>query len=214
MLLYFIRIFERHGRRATALAIFTGADAKAMPAGFYYECLGTQLIYKYNRLSILDYSDSLLYESVNPFAVVIQVARAALLERKRTPEQLLDEKVLIAKQLFARGFARQKIQAIFASLDGYIRLKKPGLNSNFKKRIESHDKRNIMGIDEYLKQVGMEKGLAKGIKKGKEEGRKEERLLIVRNLLTQTDFDNDQIASLANLSSESVRRLRAEMQSK
>jgi len=78
-----------------------------------------------------------------------------------------------------------------------------------------------MGIDEYLKQVGMEKGLAKGRKEGREkgreegreegrnEGREEERRLFVQNLLSNTDFDNEKIALLANLPLAYVMKMRS-----
>ena len=229
MFRYFIRIFERHGKPVTALAIFTGSNARSTAANFRYECLGTRLTFEYNRLSILDFSDRQLDQSANPFAVVLRVAKMALLEGKRTPQWLLDEKVLIAKRLFARGFSKQKIKAIFAFLEGSVQFKKRGLNRIFKRRIESHDKLNIMGIDEYLKQVGMEKGLAKGRKEGREkgreegreegrnegreegrnEGREEERRLFVQNLLSNTDFDNEKIALLANLPLAYVMKMRS-----
>ena len=223
MFRYFIRIYERYDKRVTALAIFTGPDARVMPARFDYDCLGTPLTYEYNRLSILDYSNRMLEESGNPFAVVLRVARAALPEGEPADaKRLLDEKILIARHLFAKGFTKQKIKAIFAFLEGYIRLKKPGMNRIFRRRIESHDKRNIMGIDEYLKQVGMEKGLTKGRKQGREEGikkgiakgRAEERKMFAQNLLSNTDFDNDKIAFLANLPSDYVQKERASMQGK
>lgn len=92
------------------------------------------------------------------------------------------------------------------------------MNSIFKERIKPHDKLNVMGIDEYLKQVGLEEGRKKGIRQGRrqgrQEGREEERQAFAQTLLTNTEFDDDKIASLAKVPVENVKKLRAGLQAK
>jgi len=78
------------------------------------------------------------------------------------------------------------------------------MNRNFRERIQSHDKSNVMGIDEYVRQEGFEIGIEEGIEKGRQEAQR----VIVANLLAGTEFSDDKIASLANVSVEVVEQVR------
>jgi hypothetical protein len=73
------------------------------------------------------------------------------------------------------------------------------MNRIFKMRIQSHDKNNIMGIDEYLKMVGKEEGLA--------QGKEEQNRLFVGNLLKE-GFAPEKIASLANVTIDFVKKVK------
>ena len=41
---YFIRCFDRYCRPVTAVAIFTGPDARRMPGSYYYSFMNTRLV--------------------------------------------------------------------------------------------------------------------------------------------------------------------------
>jgi len=163
-------------------------------------------LYEYDTLSILDFTDEELKESNNPFALVILAAKTSLLEGKVPDLELLERKVLIANILLAKGIPERKIRAIFVFLENNVRFADPEMNSNFRAGIQSQDKNNVMGIDEYLKQVGKEEGL--------EEGRKEEQEKSVRIFLTNTEFSVDKIASLVGVSIPYVEKIKKELQSK
>jgi hypothetical protein len=75
MFRYYYRIFDRYHHPVTAIAIFTGEDKNATPDRYYYNFMGTELIYKYNTLFISDYPDEVLAESDNLFALVLLVAK-------------------------------------------------------------------------------------------------------------------------------------------
>ena len=75
------------------------------------------------------------------------------------------------------------------------------MNRNFKERIQSNDKNNIMGIDEYLKQVGKEEGIAEGQKKEKTE--------VVKRLLADKEFAIKKIAAIAGVSVDFVKTLKS-----
>lgn len=74
------------------------------------------------------------------------------------------------------------------------------MNRNFKQRIQSQDKSNVMGIDEYVKQLGMEEGWA--------EGEEKKSRLFVENMLSSTDFLIEKIASLAAVSADFVNKVK------
>jgi predicted transposase YdaD len=210
MLRYFIRIWDRLQKPVSAVAIFTGPDGKKMPDRFEYVYRKTRLIYEYDTLSILDFTDDKLRESNNPFALVVLAAKTSLLEGKVPDLELLERKVLIANILLAKSIPERKIRAIFVFLENNVRFADPEMNSNFRGRIQSQDKNNIMGIDEYLKQVGKEEGL--------EEGRKEERehssRLFVENLLKDSGFSVEKIASLANVTVAFVNKINKGLKTK
>jgi predicted transposase YdaD len=206
MVRYFYRIWDKYRKPVSAVAIFTGRDGKKMPDRFEYAYRNTRLLYQYPTISILDFTDDQLEKSDNPFAQVILAARTSLLEGKIPPADLLDRKVLIARKLLRKGFSLRKIRAIFVFLENYVAFDDPEMNLNFKNRIESKDKNNIMGIDEYLKQVGREEGLAEGLEKGKEESNR----LFVENLLKE-GFPTKKIASLANVTLAFIKTVKADL---
>jgi flagellar biosynthesis/type III secretory pathway protein FliH len=70
-----------------------------------------------------------------------------------------------------------------------------------------------MGIDEYMQMVGKEEGIEEGIVIGLEKGRAEERQTLVENLLSQTEFSDEKVANLANVTVDIVTRIRTDMKS-
>lgn len=78
--------------------------------------------------------------------------------------------------------------------------------------------KETMGIVEFVlereRRLGEKRGLAKGEKKGVERGIEKgietQKLLFVNTLLTETDFDDAKIASLADVTVETVQKLRKE----
>jgi hypothetical protein len=57
----------------------------------------------------------------------------------------------------------------------------------------------------------MEKGIEKGIERGRQEERTKEKKLFVENLLRNTDFDNQKIASLAGVNLAFVGKVKKEL---
>jgi predicted transposase/invertase (TIGR01784 family) len=206
MFRYFYRIWDRYRKPVSAVAIFTGRDAKKMPARFKYAYRKTKLRYDYHTLSILDFTDEELEKSDNPFALVALAAKTSLLEGKISEWDLLDRKVLIASKLLKKGFSKRKIRAILVFLESYILFEDPEMNRNFKERIQPHDKNNIMGIDEYIKMVGKEEGIA--------EGRMEEKTEIVKRLLADKEFSIKKIATITGVSVDFVKTLKSGLPAK
>jgi len=124
MFRYFIRCFDRYRRPVTAIAIFTGPDARRMPGSYYYSFMNTRVAYQYNTLCILDYTNKDLEESKNPFAWVVLAAKKALLKGKHVDSKLLIGKLFIFRKLYADGvFEKPKLQAILTFLDNYAGLR-------------------------------------------------------------------------------------------
>ena len=180
----------------SAVAIFTGLDGKKMPDRYTYQYRKTRVLYEYHTLSILDFTDEELKESNNPFALVVLAAKTALLEGKIPEKELLERKLLIAKELLRRVYTERKVRAIMVFLESYVLFEDPEMNRIFIEQVRSYDKSNIMNTIEYVKQ------------EGKEEGRMEKEASVVLNLLTQTNFPDGQIADIVGVSVAFVEEVR------
>ena len=171
-----------------------------MPTRFKYDFLNTRLVYEYNTLSILDFTDKELEESNNPFATVILVAKKALLKGKNLDGRLLDEKLMIARLLKEKGFSERKIAKIMVFLNNYVQFEKPEMNRIFGGEVDKifgkKSKNSYMGIVEVLAEMRAA------------EEREITSRLFVQNLLKDSDFTQAKIASLANVSLAFVRKVK------
>ncbi len=214
MFRYFYRIWDRYQKPVSAVAIFTGPDAAMMPDRYEYKYRNTRLLYAYPTRSILDYSDAELEENDNPFAQVLLSAKISLLEGRIPEPELLERKILIAGKLLRKGFNQRKIKAIFVFLENYVLFDDQEMNRIFKERVQSHDKNNIMGIDEYVKMVAKEEGMEEGREQGRVEGEERKSRFFVENLLSNTDFSVEKISSLAGVAVEFVMEIKSGLNGK
>jgi len=140
-----------------------------------------------------------------------------LLAGKIPERQLLERKVALARRLLAKGYAGKKVRAILRFLENSVLFDNPEMNRIFMEQIQSQDKSHIMGIDEYMQMVGREEGIEigmeKGIEEGMEKGRHQERRTFVENLLSETEFSDEKIAGLANVTVDFVKEVRMKMKS-
>jgi hypothetical protein len=137
---------------------------------------------------------------------VVLASKVALFEGRIPESELLDQKVFIASSLLRHGFSKRKVQAIFTFLEGCILFEDPKMNRTFRERIQSQDKDNIMGIDEYLKSVGREQGIALG-----EEKRSRQ---VVEQLLRDGLYSVEKIADLVGVTVDFVQKVKASLNGK
>jgi flagellar biosynthesis/type III secretory pathway protein FliH len=100
------------------------------------------------------------------------------------------------------------IDYILTFLANYVPFENPEENRTFMDKIDSiTGKRNTMGIIEQIQEIrykeAEEKGILEGLQKAKHE--------MVKNLLQQTEFSDDKIASLANVSVAFVEKARQDL---
>ena len=96
--------------------------------------------------------------------------------------------------------------AIFVFLENYVLFEDQEMNRIFRERIQSEDKNNVMNIDDYVKMISKEEGL--------EEGEQRRNRLFVGNLLSNTDFTVEKIASLADVTVAFVNQIKNESKTK
>jgi Putative transposase, YhgA-like len=212
MFTYYYRIMDRFGWPITAIVIFSGANSKRMPCQFEDQCMGTRLLYQYNTVAISDYTDSNLEQSENPFALVLLIAKKALQQGKNVDAVLLEEKLKLAKLLVQKGlFNKPKIKMVFWFLNNYICFEKTETYRIFEQQVDNiTEKKDTMGIIEQVCEVRQEEGRKKGLKEGDQKARRQ----MVENLLRNTKFSADKIASLANVTLAFVNRVKKELAAK
>ena len=106
--------------------------------------------------------------SDNPFAMVVLAAKKALLGGKNLDEELLKQKLLIAKLLYRKGFRKRKIHAILSFLHNYVSFAKPETNRIFERELDKiSGKKNTMGIIEAVAEIRAGEALKKGLRKGR-----------------------------------------------
>src|SRR5882757_8612261 len=213
MFTYYYRILDRFNQPVTAIAIFTGRNRANMQSKFEDHCLGTHILYQYNIICIRDYPDELLFNNVNPFALVMLVAKSVLLLRVKDSERkLLEQKLLIANILKKRGLLdNPKINAIFIFLNNYILFAKEETNLIFMQQTDLiTDKTNTVGILEQLAEIKEQEGLERGL----QQGRVEEREKNVKSMLASAKFSMKEIASLLGVSVSFVAKQKRSLQLK
>ena len=207
MFRYYYRILDKFKKPVAAVAIFTGRDRQHMPDKFEAHCLGTNVIYRYNTICTHDYSDEELMESDNFFAMVLLVAKLETIKRIRDPAEfdraLLEQKILLFKYFEEkRAMDGHKIDIIQPFLNNYMTFNNPEINDIFMERIDQiSGKTKTMGLLQQLAEIEAEKAVDKTNRQ------------FVKNLLNDTAFSAEKIASLAGVSVEFVETVRKEQQS-
>jgi hypothetical protein len=216
MFTYYYRILDKYDREITSLAVLTDKRNSFRPSMYKKDFLGASITYKFNVYKVLDAKIEDLEKSINPFASVIEVVLTALKKGKISENSLYDLKMNLLRKLYDKNFSREKITALFRFLKLYVRFESKELISKFDEELDKiTNQSNTMGLKEFV--LDRERRMAR--KEGREEGREEgmtvkeieEKTNFTRNLLTQTDFDEDRIALLVGVEIEFVRQVKSSL---
>jgi len=114
----------------------------------------------------------------------------------------LKHKLLVAKILLSRKeLSHRKIQAILGFLNNYVLFQKKETNSIFIQEIDQiTGNTNKMDIFEQIAELREEVGMKKGMQKASR--------LFVKNLLKESNFSLEKIASMANVSLSFVKQVK------
>ena len=128
--------------------------------------------------------------------MVVLAAKTALLEEKIPEKELLERKLLIAKELLRRGYTERKVRAIMVFLRSYVLFEDPEMNRIFTEEVRSYDKNNVMGTIEYVRMEAKEEGRTAGL------------VAAVKNIIATTEFSDEKIASLVGVAVDFVKDVR------
>jgi hypothetical protein len=210
---YFIRLFSKYGRPVAAIAVLTGKYGARMPSAYEDQCLWMRTRYEYKTLALTDYPDEVLEESTNPFAVVLLVAKEALLQVKETEEEsdsvLLEQKLRIVRLLKERMevFGERKTRAILIFLKNYVVFKTSETNRKFMEQTDLIiGKSETMGIFEQLADIKHQEGLEEGKQEGMQVAER-----AIRVLLDNTEFSPEKIAEMVKVPIDMVEKVKKEL---
>jgi hypothetical protein len=204
MYTYHYRILDKYDKPITALAILTDKNKSFKPSVYEYEFMGTSMRYQFNTYKVLEANSEELEASNNPFATVISVVKTALKKGSVPDETLLNLKIDLVKRLLKKNFDKNKIRNLLQFLKLYIRFDNQELINKFDTELEHlTNKSTTMGLEEFVLDRAKRMGLKEGLEKVKEKN-----YLFTKNLLQNTDFTEEKIASLADVEIEFVREVK------
>jgi predicted transposase/invertase (TIGR01784 family) len=212
MFTYRYRILDKYDKPITSLAILADKYKSYKPNVYRYEFMGNELYYKFNIYKVLDAIEKELKQSDNPFAVVVRVVQTALKKDKLSENQLFDLKLELVKELFRKNFTKEKIRNLLQFLKLYIRFENQELINKFETELNIiQNQQTTMGLEEFVLDRERRVGRKEGIKEGMTIKEIEDKTNFTKNLLTQTDFDDDKIALLVGVEVDFVRQIKTSL---
>ncbi|BAV06016.1 cytoplasmic protein [Filimonas lacunae] len=202
MFTYFYRIRDRYKRDVTSLAIFTDQDEKYHPDKYEYHCCGASVTYSFNTYKVKTQRVDVLEQSDNPFAVVILTILTALKQNEEGHDHLVESFLGLIRRLLNRQLPKHKIVRLVAFIKRYVHLGNSPLFNKFEEEIKLlTENPAYMGILEQVLQIDTEEAEKRGAISGRLIGIEEGKAQIVANLLVNSDFD---IQTIASLTGESI----------
>lgn len=205
---YYIRLTDKYAVPIIPIAVFTGGRNQKRPNEYRVDMLGTKVYFTFKSYHVFDHTEEELLADPNPMALVILACQTEAQESRLTKWRLNQIKIRIVEGLVERGITDTgQIMRFIRFLNNLIYLKNSKLNLSFVKTVERLTKGAItMNIMETLDAVVREAGKIEG----KIEGKTEE----VRNLIQKLGFSDEQVADVAEVSIDFVRKVRTELQEK
>ncbi len=223
MLLYKAILLDKFGLPVRQFVIYLGKSRKPnIPT----HIVSDQLVFSFQLINIRDIPAKVFLETDSPEGVIL----AVLGEFNQSPAQEVIQQILIRLQelpmdedrlnkcvVHLRIFSQlRNLQTQTANQINIMALKIDIRKDPFfeKGKAEGIAEGIEKGIERGIAK-GIEKGIAKGIEKGKAdgiaEGIEEKSRQIVINLLNDTPFDDERIATLAAVSIDFVQKIRQEI---
>ncbi|MBF0297055.1 MAG: DUF4351 domain-containing protein [Magnetococcales bacterium] len=181
------RAYDLHRKPVVGLAILADEDPSWRVSEYRQVLWGSEVIYRFNTVKLLDYLDHLpdLAESDNPFAIVTLVHLTGK-QTKSNPNERLQAKKCITRSLYRKGFSRQKVIDLYRFIDWVLSLPAE-LDDLFWEDLSNFEENQQMPYITSVERIGMEKGQLIGIQigeqKGRQEGRQEEAASMLLKLM-------------------------------
>ena len=135
-------------------------------------------------------------------ALTVKAALAGkdIRDRQQRDELLLGLKLKLAHEMLAKQIPKEKVRVLINFLRYYVRFENKETNVTFDTEFEKLTERsNTMGIEELL------------LEKARHDGVLEKNRQIVRNLILKLDLSDKQIADVAEVSVDFVKKVRASL---
>jgi len=170
MFIYNYRLKDRYNLAVASLAVLGDDNPNWRPNLFNSELWGCRNDFQFPIVKLLDYGQdwAALEQSTNPFAIVVM----AHLKAKATRQNLSDRqrwKLLLAKQLYQKGYARTDVINLLRFIDWVIQLPQD-LEKSFWQEIYTYQEETNMPYVTSLERIAKEEGLQQGRQEGQQQG--------------------------------------------
>jgi predicted transposase/invertase (TIGR01784 family) len=189
-------IFFHYRKEPVALAIVT--DKRPANEAVYYSHshFGTESVYRYNRLVLLELDDDALLANENPIGILLYAAKNAL--RAKAEHQKYRYLRIAMDRLAERGWDRKDKHDLMLFIERIIDLQDEELIAEYSEHRLQLDKEGKIMYIQLMEREKAKELVQSGIEKGKEE--------MARNLLAN-GVSPDVIAKSAELPIEKIRKL-------
>jgi predicted transposase/invertase (TIGR01784 family) len=198
-------VFAHYQKEPVALAVITGERPKGEASYYSHSHFGTESVYRYNMLVLVELDDAELSVSDNPMDLAFYAAKCAL----RAKEELQKYNYLrtLTELLAERGWSMDDKRDLLLFLERFMNLKDRHLKDQIREYQRQLDKEGkvvyISIAEEYYTAKGRQEGKEEGKHEGKEEGRQEGKEEVARNLLAN-GIPTDIIAKSTGLPLERI----------
>jgi hypothetical protein len=216
MYVYNYRSADRFGKNVVALAILTDDNPSFRPSFYEKKIWDTVIRYDYPMFKLLDYKSDFFIQSPNPFASVLQVARAHIKNKRfSSDENLLELKVELFRIMLEKGHDKKTIRSIANFIKYYVNFKENDFYSKFEEQFHTITKTNTsMGLLELVetmaKKESFEQGIEQGIEQGEDIGIKKERKKTIERMLLK-GFSIKDIGEILGKTEDEISELHLEI---
>ncbi|MBF0165816.1 MAG: DUF4351 domain-containing protein [Magnetococcales bacterium] len=164
------RAYDLHRKPVVGLAILADEDPSWRVSEYRQEIFGSEVVYKFNAVKLIDYLDHLsdLETSDNPFAIVT-LAHLRAKQTKNQPEVRYREKMGIVRGLRHRGFNHQAIIDLCRFIDWVLSLPEK-LDDQFWEEQSNFEENQEMQYVTSVERKGEERGILIGEQRGERKG--------------------------------------------
>ena len=214
MFRYFYRIYDRYSQKITALAIYTGDKTPKEFSTFNYNFSGTKLSYEFNSYKITTPNQNELLSSNNPFSLVVLTCQY-LLKTKNDLNKRLSFKLKLIELAKDKDYNNKQIFNLLQFID-FILVLPSNLELKFQEKIlNTYIKPKDMALTESQINFANKVHVALYGETIREKVLREERekvalekTISIQKLIRKSDFSNENIAEIFNITAEFVDEIR------
>lgn len=169
MFVYYYRLTDRFAVPVSALALLTDPEVSWVPDTYHFQCMGTELVYRYPVYKLAVHSPEEFDADANMWALVMKSALLGL-HAKKDDDALLQMKINLYRDLRKHGYEAQQAKNLLQFIKYYVRFGRQDYFSKFDDEINKveNKKTEPMGIIELVSEHLLEEAEEKGIEKGQE----------------------------------------------
>ena len=197
MLTYWSRLFDRYQVDVVSLAVLADTSQNYRPSAFHFSRSGTQMDFIYPVAKLIDYGSEEIWAIIeannNVFALVV-MAQIKAKRLKGNNEGLYEFRLGLTRSLYKRGYSREQVVELFHFIGWMIQLPK-SLEHRLIEAVKAVEKELKMPYINTVEQYGIEK----------------QREKTVRNMVLQTELNDQTIAAITELSIQEVAQLRLKL---